>query len=176
MEKDQLIILFGDSLTEWGQWHEQFGSVSLVNLGIAGDTVANMRHRMHRVPALKPARVLVMAGINDLIQGASVMRVIEHYDEILKYWHAQGLAVHVQSVLYCGAQFDALNEQVTLLNEGLAELARRYHFQYVDVASNLCPQKVLNARHTYDGVHLTPSAYTLWAQDIAPLVRQRVTA
>ncbi len=61
------VVLFGDSITEWGPWQDVFTDITHVNRGIAGDTTI----------AVKPKLISIMAGINDLAQGFSIDSLFE---------------------------------------------------------------------------------------------------
>ncbi|MDF2653065.1 MAG: glycoside hydrolase family 92 protein, partial [Paenibacillus sp.] len=58
------IEFFGDSLTDYGQWSELFPNTSVKNRGITGDDTERLLNRLSEVG--NPAKLLIMAGTNDL--------------------------------------------------------------------------------------------------------------
>ncbi len=60
------IVMLGDSLTEWGNWHELVPEFRVINRGIAGDTSFGVLGRLQEVIDRRPKVVFVMVGTNDL--------------------------------------------------------------------------------------------------------------
>ncbi len=167
------LLLFGDSLTEWGPWHDLLSDFRLINRGISGDTTRDMLARVHATLTSKPDLVLVMAGINDLLQAESVSAVLPRYRQLVQSWRDRDLPVLVQSTLYVGANLVSLNPLVAELNRELELMCESDPcLNFVDLNSVLCPQGVLPTEHSQDGVHLTPLAYQRWQQQILPLLHK----
>src|SRR3954451_7586104 len=60
------IVMLGDSLTEWGNWHELVPEFRVINRGIAGDTSSGVLDRLEEVIARRPKLVFLMIGTNDI--------------------------------------------------------------------------------------------------------------
>jgi lysophospholipase L1-like esterase len=58
--------MLGDSLTEWGNWHELVPEHRIINRGIAGDTSSGVLDRLQEVIERRPKVVFVMIGTNDI--------------------------------------------------------------------------------------------------------------
>jgi lysophospholipase L1-like esterase len=56
----------GDSITNGGRWNQLFPDVRTANFGVDGDCSRHVLARLQPVIALKPARVFLMIGTNDL--------------------------------------------------------------------------------------------------------------
>ena len=56
------IVMLGDSLTEWGNWHELMPQHHIINRGIAGDTSSSVLDRLDEVMQRQPKVVFVMVG------------------------------------------------------------------------------------------------------------------
>ena len=79
MKQTDLLFL-GDSLTDyhdWGHFGKHF------NAGIAGDTTDGLLYRMEYILDKKPATVVLMIGINDLLQGVSLEQLKQNYLKVL---------------------------------------------------------------------------------------------
>ena len=63
------VLFMGDSITDFWRLAEYFPGKPYVNRGISGQTTPQMLVRMHPdVIDLKPAAMVVLAGINDISQ------------------------------------------------------------------------------------------------------------
>lgn len=164
------VLMFGDSLTEWGPWTRLFPQLTIANHGRAGQTTADMVERLAQTISPRPGKVLVMAGINDLLQGYGVEVAAAHYRLFLSAWRVQQLPVYVQSTLYVGSSLVALNPQVKQLNLRLAAICREMGASYIDLNTVLCPNGVLPDELTRDHLHLKTAGYELWGQQLAPLL------
>ncbi|WP_047049665.1 SGNH/GDSL hydrolase family protein [Vibrio mexicanus] len=155
------IVMFGDSITEWGPWNDAL-DYKIVNRGIAGDTTQGMLKRIDTSIVVKPDFVCVMAGINDLAQGYSVDQVFANYKEMLAIWKESDCQVLVQSTLLVGKRLDVLNSQVNELNQRLEALCAKEEIEYLDVNSVLVEQGMLDAKYSCDDLHLNAIAYEQW--------------
>ena len=118
------IVMLGDSdsHTSLMDWQDLIPGVTIANRGIAGDTVARMLERLGPIVAAKPEKVLVMAGINDIIAGTSVKEIATNYKNLITILSEAGSSVFVQSTLVTA---DAkLNAKVDELNSRLVVLCR----------------------------------------------------
>src|SRR5215207_538395 len=60
------IVMLGDSLTEWGNWHQLVPEYRIINRGISGDTSSGVLDRLQEVIDRRPKIVFVMVGTNDI--------------------------------------------------------------------------------------------------------------
>ncbi|MDF2154419.1 SGNH/GDSL hydrolase family protein [Vibrio sp. CAU 1672] len=167
------VVMFGDSITEWGPWHDALPFLTLANRGLAGDTTAGMRQRLSTTKVCKPKLVCVMAGINDLAQGRCVDDIFNDYQELIHYWRSHDISVWVQSTLYVGKRLATLNPQVAQLNQKLHELCEQQAIRFIDLNQTLCPQGCLPLECSCDDLHLNSYAYGQWLKVLVPLLKQR---
>ncbi|MDD9174258.1 SGNH/GDSL hydrolase family protein [Aliivibrio sp. S2TY2] len=162
------VVLFGDSITEWGPWQDVFTQIPHVNRGIAGDTTFGMLRRIETTLAVKPKLISIMAGINDLSQGFSVDSVFDNYIAMLIYWQKNNCPVLVQSTLYCGNRLAHLNPKVTDLNSRLESYCQQHNIDYLNVNKILSPNGFLSNDFTCDDLHLNANAYSAWINVLQP--------
>lgn len=172
-------VLLGDSLTERGEWTELLGDASVQNRGVAGDTTAGVLARAREAVAQKPARVLLLVGVNDLLAGEPASAVAERYARIVEALRAAA----PQAKLYCQSVLPlregegaapASNTAVRELNQAIARLSAERSCTYVDVFTAMVgPDGSLDASFTMDGVHLTGEGYAAWARALAPALAPR---
>ena len=59
------IVMLGDSLTEWGNWHELVPEFRVINRGIAGDTSSGVLDRLEEVIARRPVAGSACGGLRE---------------------------------------------------------------------------------------------------------------
>ncbi len=169
------LVMFGDSITEWGPWHDAI-SIPLANRGLGGDTTDGMLRRIEVTTVCQPKLVCVMAGINDLAQGYSVEEITQNYAQMLDYWQERDIEVWVQSTLHVGQRLSQLNPLVTELNNNLQKLCQDKQLRFIDVNSILSPEGVLPISCSADDLHLNAFAYGKWIKQLlTPLLEEYLT-
>lgn len=170
-------VFLGDSLTDRGEWAETFAGATFRNRGIAGDTTRDILARVPAIVALRPSRVLLLAGVNDLGAGEPVAAIAERYRAIVAALRGgvPGVRIFCESVLpvregLAPKVFD--NRVIVELNQAIAHIASEGDCTYVDVRSALLDAAgQLDARFTLDGLHLTGPGYAAWSEVLAPLLK-----
>ena len=163
MQKQFDLIFLGDSLTQFHDW-SNFGEHH--NAGIAGDTTDGLFYRLHYTLEKKPKTVLLMIGINDLLQGQYVETMQNNY---LKIFEALMSIenVYILSLLPVEAmdQTVKINESVILLNHFIKSECSARGFVYIDLYNLMVDNSLgIQKEFTSDGVHLTPKAYEVWGK------------
>lgn len=164
------LVMYGDSITEWGPWHDGIQGVTLANRGLSGDTTDGMKYRIESTTACQPKLICMMAGINDLSQGYSVDEIMENYSQMLKYWHERDIEVWVQSTLFVGQRLNELNPLVAQLNQELIKLCNNTGADYIDLNAVICPQGFLPLTCSADDLHLNSYAYGKWLSLLTPML------
>ncbi len=160
MKKTDLIFL-GDSLTDYHDWHH-FGAHH--NAGIAGDTTDGLLYRMHYTLDKKPHTVVLMIGINDLLQGVPLTQIKQNYSKLLEALsEIDRLFILSTLPVIAEAQTEQINDNVIALNIFLRIEAAKRERHYVDLYSSFVnAQDGLQEQYTIDGVHLNDEGYQLW--------------
>lgn len=164
------LVMYGDSITEWGPWHDGIQGVTLANRGLSGDTTDGMKYRIESTTACQPKLICMMAGINDLSQGYSVDEIMENYSQMLNYWHERDIEVWVQSTLFVGQRLNELNPLVAQLNQELIKLCNNTGAKYIDLNAVICPQGFLPLTCSADDLHLNSYAYGKWLSLLTPML------
>ena len=99
------VVFLGDSLTDFYPI-EEFTDVKIVNRGIAGDTTSDVMHRVSEVVELKPKKLFLQIGINDMIRKSA------------RTLTAQALAERIFAVV---SKFDKTETEIKILSKYLPE-------------------------------------------------------
>ncbi len=176
------VIFIGNSITEgWGQTYPALFAEhpDWVNRGISGQTTEQMLVRFRSdVIALKPAAVVIAAGINDIAGNTGFTSeddTFGHIASMAELAQANGIRVVIASVL---PAYDfpwrpglAPAQKVVALNDRLAAFAKTHKHVYLDGFSLLADDRPgIKLGLTTDEVHLTKGGYEV----LAPAVETAV--
>jgi lysophospholipase L1-like esterase len=178
---EKRIVFMGNSITAgWSNnMPDFFAGKPYVNRGISGQTTPQMLIRFRPdVVNLKPAGVVILAGINDIAgnTGPSTQKMIEdNLSSMVEIAKANGIRVVLSSVLpaydfpwKAGMQ---PAEKVIALNTWIKNYAAANGCVYLDYFSPMVDERHgLKAEYTYDGVHPNLAGYQL----MAPLAEKAI--
>ncbi|UCF39429.1 MAG: DUF1080 domain-containing protein [Acidobacteriota bacterium] len=130
VETDQHAIVFlGDSITQgWGNdFKGRFPGLKAANRGISGDTTRGMLIRLEEdVLALNPAGLILLAGTNDLEEGATPEVIAGNIELILSELkrHNPQMPIILCRVFPSSAEKKRPREQIQAVNKLYAEAIR----------------------------------------------------
>ncbi len=164
------VVFLGNSITEgWGmQVPEYFKQNNYINRGIGGQTTPQMLVRFREdVIDLKPARVIILAGINDIAQNTGPMEVETIFGNIVSM--AQLALINNIEPVLCSVlpakgflwnpDIDPI-EKIKELNRLLKNYAQQEDLIYVDYYSQMLDEEQgLQKLYTEDGVHPNIKGY-----------------
>src|SRR4051812_12410847 len=96
------IVMLGDSLTEWGNWHELVPEFRVINRGIAGDTSSGVLDRLQEVIERRPKVVFVMVGTNDIGIQVPPDVLLSNLREIVTRLRDESIIPVAQRILFRG--------------------------------------------------------------------------
>jgi lysophospholipase L1-like esterase len=169
------VVVVGDSLTERGEWWELLDR-PVANRGVAGDTVEAVRARLDDVAALDPRVVFVLAGVNDLLAGASPEALAARHAALIAELRGRlpRARVVAESLLPIRDELVARDAELTSATVRRAnELCRRgaaaAGADWLDLHARLAaPDGELDPRYSSDGLHLSGAGYRAWAAALLP--------
>ncbi|MBB5715667.1 GDSL-type esterase/lipase family protein [Sphingomonas aerophila] len=180
---EQRVVFLGDSITDRWDLPRYFQDSHYVNRGIGSQVTAQMILRFHQdVIALKPAAVVILAGINDVqgfLQQETAEQIEANWETMADLADRHGIKVVFGSILpvnnYTESARDVVKERdpATLrsLNGWLRQFCRQRGYAYADYYSVLVDDKGLMQRDlTTDGVHPLRAGYAR----MAPVARAAI--
>lgn len=167
------IVFVGDSLTQRNQWSEFFPQEKILNRGIDSDRTIGILSRLNHIITLKPKKIFLMIGINDIFDGRDSIYI--NYESIVHRIRKvlPETTLYIQSLLPVNNSVfghEINNEHVITLNSELEQLAKSNELTYIDLYSHVIKNNELNEQHTLDGCHLSGLGYSTWANVIRALV------
>lgn len=169
------IIFLGNSITDCAEWFELLDNSKCHNRGISGDVTDGILLRLDAITRLKPAKIFLMIGINDLSKGKTVEEITANYRKILDQIKTETpkTKLFVESVLPVNPKTNpniphtGKTKEVMELNKNLKSLADEYGHQYVDLFSLMADSNnYLPKKYSLDGLHLTYAGYKVWVDAI----------
>ena len=181
-----VIVFLGDSLTERCPWNELLQRNDVIARGIGGQDLDGVLKNVSEVARHKPAKVFIMAGTNDIIEGKTNQQIVNRYRTLLNNLKRQSprSVLVVQSIFPMGtANFSQdpaniaqekmrfANQNIAAMNKQLRRMADGKKIIYCDVAGAVKQGGQLNPKLTSDGLHLNAKGYLKWKQVLLPLLR-----
>lgn len=169
------VVFLGDSITQGGLWSELFDAPGIRNRGIGGDTTRDLLERANQIHSLRPDKLFLMIGINDLNTQMDREDTFANLEALFDGFDREipATEIYLQSVLPVNeswwvpiepADVDAINEKLLAESD-----ARGYSF--VDLRPHLSDADgLLDPAYTNDGIHLTGAGYEVWRGQIERLV------
>ena len=149
------IIVIGDSVSEYINWHAALNRPDVVVHAFAGNTAARASARAREAIGSGASTALVMLGINDIIAGYDPT---PDYIRLIRALHAVDMRVVVSATVG-----DAKHKLATeRLNTALQRECADDTCTFIDLTTLLAPNGVLAPQYTIDGIHLNASAYVIW--------------
>lgn len=171
------VIFLGNSLTELFSVNYYFNDSTLLNCGIVGDFSEGLVKRIDNIAKLKPEKLFIEIGINDIIEKIALDDICDNYREVIKKMQAQSpqTKIYIQSnlpVIINRPSFltddKDVNDRILKQNENLKKIAKEFNLTYIDIHTAFIKYPNLNELFLPDGVHLTPTAYTVWKTTAMP--------
>jgi lysophospholipase L1-like esterase len=160
-------ILLGNSITEEFDLLYYFPDTKLLNRGISGDHIDGLIERLDfSVIRLKPSRLFILIGINDIGAGDTDSTILSHFDQLLLelFNNLAATTVYIQSILPTRSEWsNCPREQIIRLNARMKERAEHFQYNWIDLYSHFVDNGgYLNPELTSDGLHLNVAGYQLW--------------
>lgn len=175
-------VMLGNSITNGANWAELLENPLVINRGVSGDNTFGVLNRLDQITAMKPDKVFILLGINDLARGFPVGMILKNYRRIVETIQQQSPAtrIFVQSILPTNSDFNDFKNhqnkdlQIREVNAGLKLMAVELNVVFIDLYPHfLNDQGKLSTAFTNDGLHLTGPGYLRWVEIIHPFVNQK---
>lgn len=170
---DRSIVFVGNSITNMHEWREAFGDdPRIINRGNSGAVSQETLDNIETVIAGKPAKMFLLIGTNDLGStepdvpvkvAANIRKIIDRVQQ-----GSPATEIFIQSILpsTTGARTP---ERIAATNCLIRKECDETGVTYIDL-SDLLADLPTDHSLSYDHLHLTAKAYTLWCNAIAPYV------
>ncbi len=167
------IIFLGNSITQVGDWKKLVNDTTVINRGIAGDITFGVLKRLDDVILRQPSKMFLLIGINDIGKDIPDAVIADNIRKIIERVQAQSPStkIYVHSLLPVNPDIKNFpqhydkQEHVLNTNKLIKRVTENAHCTYVNIHDLFMDkQGKLDAKYTFDGLHLTPSGdgYQKW--------------
>lgn len=169
------VIMIGNSITDYNEWHEMLPSPFVKNRGISGDITFGVLERLDDVVKGQPSKIFILIGINDISRGIPTSVIIRNHERMVEKIKRESprTRIYLQTILPVNREFPNREKfdkekQILEVNEALKKLAKRENATLIDLYSHFADAKgYLPKEYTYDGLHLNHKGYERWVKLIA---------
>lgn len=170
------VYFYGNSITQISDFQQDFPWVTVVNLGVGGNSLDDLFRRIPMVQAVHPKSVFVMGGINGLLNitmdsfEVKYTRLVQALCDSLP-----STKIVLQSMLPINHNRYGdygNNLKISSCNALIEKIANKFECEYVDLFSLYIHDGEMPDSLTQDGIHLLPKHYDRWATRIRPMVEE----
>lgn len=175
------IVMFGNSLTQGGDWNILLRNDNVVNRGIIGDIIEGLTDRLDCVVEGKPAKIFLLIGVNDVSHDLTADSIVTAQLRLIDTIRERtpGTKLYIQSLFPINNSFKRYKaifgkEQVIRdINAKLRPEVEKRGLPWIEVYSSLVDDEGnLRAELTSDGLHLLPEGYAIWRDILLPYINE----
>jgi lysophospholipase L1-like esterase len=177
------LLFVGDSITEgWGNnavWQKTYAPLNAANFGIGGDTTENVLWRLQNgeIDGLAPKVAVLLIGTNNFgLEGHAPDAVAKGVTTVVQTLRAKLPKTKVLLLAIFPRDEKPGTEnrkRIQKVNEQIAKLDDRKNVRYLDIGAKLSnADGSLSKEVMPDFLHLSEKGYQIWAEAMAPLLKE----
>ena len=169
------IIMLGNSITAECEWSELLENPNILNRGVIGDGTSDILNRLDDVIAMKPKKIFLLIGVNDLLF-LPLSTITENYEKIVNrlLLESPNTKLYLESVLPVHNDFrrnGMKNEDIDILNKNIEQIAQKRGQVFINLNEKFKnTEGGLNPEYSLDGIHLNGKGYLLFKDIISPYI------
>lgn len=169
------IIMLGNSITAECEWSELLENPNILNRGVIGDGTSDILNRLDDVIAMKPKKIFLLIGVNDLLF-LPLSTITENYEKIVNQLllETPNTKLYLESVLPVHNDFrrnGMKNEDIDILNKNIEQIAQKRGQVFINLNEKFKnTEGGLNPEYSLDGIHLNGKGYLLFKDIISPYI------
>lgn len=168
VENNLNFLFAGDSITDWFDTAELLKSYKIKNVGVAGDSTAELAERInHSWFEPLPDYIFLCIGTNDLARKRSPEEIRDKILDVCTKLsnYAKSSKIVLTTVFPVRNNPDRIMQDIIQLNELIDNAALNNGYLYFNLFPNFTDEAgMLKEKFTDDGLHLTKAAYVRWAE------------
>ena len=177
------LLFVGDSITEgWGNnavWQKTYAPLNAANIGIGGDTTENVLWRLENgeVDGISPKVAVLLIGTNNFgLEGhqpdavaKGVTAVVQTLRKKLPTTKILLLAIFPRDEKPTAD----IRKKIKTVNDQIVKLDDKKNVRFLDIGAKLSnPDGSLSKEVMPDFLHLSEKGYQIWADAMAPLLKE----
>lgn len=183
IDKNENIVLFGDSITEIYPRDEIYGDMPIVNSGTSGYKTTDLLNKMDSMLyKYNPTKVILLIGINDVLYDCSEEKqtnTVNNIQEIVSkiQENRPKAKIYVESIYPVNKSLDkefgynCTNEIIRKMNSKIKAFCEEQNIEYINMYDELTDEDgKLNSKYTYDGLHPSTLGYAKITRVLLPYI------
>src|SRR5690606_34455650 len=166
------IAFVGDSITANGDWDAWFPDAESTNFAVPGYTSDDVLAQIDDIVAVQPEEILMLVGTNVLGMRRSVEHLVRNIEVALVHLRRElpGVRLLLQSIMPRTAEFAPAIQDA---NIHLRQFCSTVRAHYLDLWPRMATEEgALRSELTDDGLHLSPTGYEVWLDELLPAVER----
>lgn len=168
------VVFLGDSLTDYVPFSELVQGVRAVNRGIAGDNTLGALRRIDGIISLKPAKLFILLGTNDIVYNMTADTTAANLTAIIRRVQeaSPSTKIFLETIMPTNPNFETHrpNDVINALNVRVRAVAQETGVELADTHSHMAEGGVLPQKWTVDGLHLNGAGVVRWVEFLKPLM------
>ena len=171
------IVFLGDSLTDYVKFEEFLPDVKIKNRGIAGDTTVGVLKRLDDIISLKPSKLFLLIGTNDIVFDRENDEIVSNIKKIIENFleKSPSTALYVQTLFPVNHNLGddrRPHKAIREINDGIKKLSDEINFTLIDTYSLFAENGQLPERYTVDGLHLNGEGILRWVEFLSTWIKE----
>ena len=164
-----LVLMLGDSLIDYGEWHRRLPSYRIISSGLPGERTEGLLHRLPpRLPGDAPDAIVIMSGTNNIVFGdLGFVDLLGQSATLLRSHYPQAEIVITSLLPY---EIPGLIDAIHAANQQLTFLCEERGCHFFDLCGLF--EQSFDELFDFDGVHLSNLGYRLWASRLDQYLRK----
>ena len=172
------IVFLGDSLTDYVKFDELLPDLKIKNRGIAGDTTVGVLNRIDEVVSLKPSKLFLLIGTNDIVFDMKAEETVSNIKKIIEIFNEKSpnTAIYIQTLFPVNHNLGDSrrpHKAIVEINDGLKKLSEEMNFVLIDTYSLFAENGEMPERFTIDGVHLNGAGVVRWVEFLTTWIKDK---
>ena len=170
------IVFLGDSLTDYVPFNELLPGLPVINRGIAGDNTLGALIRIDEVISLKPAKLFILLGTNDIVYNMSAEKTAENLTAIIRKVQegSPETKIYLETIMPTNPNYETHrpNDVINSWNERVRAVAKETGCTLIDTHTHMAEDGILPDRYTVDGVHFSGEGVVRWVEFLKPFAEE----
>ena len=162
------IVFLGDSLTDYVPFSELMPGLPVINRGIAGDNTLGALRRIDEVISLKPSKLFILLGTNDIVYNMTADTTAKNLTEIIRRVQkdSPSTKIFLETLMPTNPDFSTgrPNDVIDSRNARVRAVAQETGCTLIDTHSHMAEDGVLPLKWTVDGIHLSGEGVLRWIE------------
>ena len=183
LDKNENIVIFGDSITEYYPVDDIYDNYQIIGSGVSGYTTVDLLDRMvEMLYQYNPTKVFLLIGTNDIMTDTSDEKQEETVDNIKKISenikkHRPNAKIYIESIypvnrgLNKGMVNQRTNDAIKSMNKEIEKYCQKEKISYINMYDELTDNDGnFDKKYTNDGLHPSDIGYAKITKILLPYI------